>query len=266
MRIYTPHGDLAFKTFDFPDGQPHFQLQTHDDADTVTVETRIKNPAELFMVMMVAEVLGRNYRHVHLDIRYLMAARMDRAIDKFQPYTLANVGNALLGWYSRVRILDPHSPKSGGLLGGYGVLPHAVVGQVLRTLGDVTIVIPDKGAKDRVHSLIPSANQPHVQILKHREMSTGKITSMEIQNPKDVGKTCLIVDDLCDGGATFVSAARLLREAGAEKVFLYVTHGIFSKKLPLDGIDNIFTTDSYANWAIVPHCSLVCIPVSMKDL
>lgn len=266
MRIYTKFGDLAFKTFDFPDGQPHFELQTSDDSDTVTVETRIKNPHELFMTCIVAETLRRNFKHVQLDIRYLMAARMDRAISVREPFTLATVSNMLLGWYSRTRILDPHSKKSEFLLGADEILPHAVVEQVLKTLGDVTIVIPDKGAKERVHLLVPATNQPHVQILKTREMATGKITGMEIQNPKDVGKSCLIVDDICDGGRTFIGAAKLLREAGAEKVSLYVTHGIFSNRLPLEGIDTIYTTDSFHNWAMVPHCSLVCIPVSMKDM
>ena len=44
----------------------------------------------------------------------------------------------------------------------------------------------------------------------------------------------LIVDDICDGGRTFLEAAKILKEETTGKLFLYVTHGIFSK-----GIDEL---------------------------
>jgi len=38
------------------------------------------------------------------------------------------------------------------------------------------------------------------------------------------------VDDICDGGRTFIESAGLLREAYPEAdIHLYVSHGIFSK-------------------------------------
>jgi ribose-phosphate pyrophosphokinase len=64
---------------------------------------------------------------------------------------------------------------------------------------------------------------------------------------------CLIVDDICDGGATFVALARKLREAGAIEVSLFVTHGIFSKGKDLEGIDNIYTTGSFTGKVYPKH-------------
>ena len=46
-----------------------------------------------------------------------------------------------------------------------------------------------------------------------------------------MGRNCLIVDDICDGGGTFIPLAKKLKNAGAKTVTLYVTHGIFSKGL-----------------------------------
>jgi ribose-phosphate pyrophosphokinase len=267
MKIYTANGELAFKTFDFPDGQPHFELQTHDAAKVVTVEARIKNPQELFQVMMAGQVLSRHYTHLQLDIRYLMAARMDRAIDSSQPFTLLVVAQCLKNIYHKIRILDPHSSTSCALLNAVPVLPYEAVKLVLNTLGDVTIVVPDKGAIERTTLL--AKGRTFAYLNKKRDMQTGKITNIEIVAGEQVNiykKRCLIVDDICDGGATFVEAAKLLHEAGAEEVYLYVTHGIFSKTLPLEGIANIFTTDSYREWQYVPHCSLITIPVSMRNL
>jgi ribose-phosphate pyrophosphokinase len=39
---------------------------------------------------------------------------------------------------------------------------------------------------------------------------------------------CLIVDDICDGGRTFLEIAKILKARGASSIELYVTHGIFS--------------------------------------
>jgi ribose-phosphate pyrophosphokinase len=59
------------------------------------------------------------------------------------------------------------------------------------------------------------------------------------------------VDDLCDGGATFIGAAKCLRDAGAKFVGLVVPHGIFSRGVShvLDnGIDHIHTSNSFKDW------------------
>ena len=46
-----------------------------------------------------------------------------------------------------------------------------------------------------------------------------------------------MVDDIADGGASFKYLARKLKELGAAKVGLYVTHGIFSKGLETLKVD-----------------------------
>lgn len=88
------------------------------------------------------------------------------------------------------------------------------------------------------------------------------------------GRTiALIVDDICDGGGTFVGLAKELRAAGATRVYLYVTHGIFSKRLPLEGIDHVYTTDSFLSGPVNLHGNylghgdrLTIIPISMKEM
>jgi ribose-phosphate pyrophosphokinase len=41
----------------------------------------------------------------------------------------------------------------------------------------------------------------------------------------------IILDDICDGGQTFVELAKHLKAQGAKAIYLYITHGIFSKGL-----------------------------------
>ena len=65
---------------------------------------------------------------------------------------------------------------------------------------------------------------------------------------KVAGKDILIVDDICSKGGTFFYTAKALKDAGANRIFLYVTH---CENTVLDGemiksglIDKIYTTNS----------------------
>jgi ribose-phosphate pyrophosphokinase len=272
MRIYTKAGDLAFSTFTFPDGQPHFKLETYErDFTTATIETSIKSPLELFTVVLANDVLRQTgFVEVNLDIRYLLGARMDRAIDSMQPFTLQVVARMLNSCgFSKVRVLDVHSEVALRLIrNSENVLPRNVVTQVLRTLGHgLAVVCPDNGAVPRLEAFPLPAD---IVCGKKRNPTDGKLTGFEIvegiqwADPSE-SSGCLIVDDICDGGGTFVGIAKLLRQVGAKKVYLYVTHGIFSKGTTLEGIDAIYTTNSYQP-DTYGYNKVVCIPISMKEL
>lgn len=252
MRIYTKKGDLPFRRSAFPDGQPHFTLLHVDEYRECTVESDICSPEDLFALTLAASVLGQNGYSVNLDIRYLMGARMDRAIDRNQPFTLDVVTRVInCTGFKKVRVLDCHSPVGLGLLGATNVLPYDIVRQVLGRFGsELRVIVPDKGAWNRVHSLTADwqlqYQVPLVQCSKTREMATGNLTNFKVEDPSFVkGHPCLIIDDICDGGGTFIGLAKELRAVGATSVKLFVTHSIFSRGPKLEGIDQIFTTDSY---------------------
>lgn len=44
------------------------------------------------------------------------------------------------------------------------------------------------------------------------------------------GKDCIIVDDMIDTAGTLTEAAKVLKEMGAQRVFAFATHGLFSGK------------------------------------
>lgn len=269
MRIYTKAGDLPFRTFAFPDGQPHFILLHRDEYRECTVEADICSPQDLFRLVLVSDVLYNNGIVPSLDIRYLMGARMDRAIDQFQPQTLLSVCRVLIGaGYRNMRVLDCHSEVGLRYLGAKNVLPFSIVAKVISQFGkDLRVIVPDKGAKDRVQALTidwqMQSYTPLVQCFKERDMATGHLSAFKIEDPSLVkGKPCLIIDDICDGGGTFVGLAQELRAAGATSVSLFVTHSIFSKGPILEGIDRIYTTDSYPT----PKGDSTVFKVSMQEM
>lgn len=271
MRIYTPAGDLAFKTFTFSDGQPHIKVETHDlDFREVTIEVALRDCASLVLVLLAASVLrGMGYSSINLDVRYLLGARMDRALDVFQPFTLEVIARMInSAGFSRVRILDVHSEVALRLIRhAENVLPVAALWSVRQALKHPTIVCPDKGAMARVEQLCGS--WPTIYCSKVRDAQTGELKGFHADiklcyDHSDV----LIVDDICDGGGTFVGLAKELRSKGAKKVYLFVTHGIFSKGPHLEGIDHIYATDSYGDPYAYENLvrGLTIIPVSMKEL
>lgn len=267
MRIYTPSIDLAFKEFDFPDGQPHIEILTPPPrGESVTVEMAIKSPRDLFLLGCLRNILFESERPAFLDIRYLLGARMDRAIGPLSPLTIDVVKQVIgIGW-GGVRVLDAHNPVAVPWF--ENVLPTAALRSVLER-HDYRPIVPDKGARGRVEAMIPPKTLV-VPCEKTRDLATGRLSGFEIVSNHALVKNtwCLIIDDICDGGGTFSGLSKVLRAAGAVRVDLFVTHGIFSKGTKIEGIDQVYTTNSYFRtsqwdgWGNLP----ITIPISMRDL
>ena len=113
-------------------------------------------------------------------------------------------------------------------------------------MNPITLVSPDKGAFSKVKALATTLGGiPFIKADKVRDPETGDLSGFSYEGSVQ-GLDLLIVDDICDGGGTFVGLAKILKEGGAKSISLYVSHGIFSKGLKvLDGaIDAVYTTDS----------------------
>ncbi len=200
-----------------------------------------------------------------LNLPYYPHARADRAFGEGMVSPL-KIFNAEIGFSTFERILckDIHSDvtKNDPLLGKR--LEEIDQSNCLlmtcrrsKDLADLirketcVFVAPDKGALDKTLKNGFVFQVPVVSCEKQRNVSTGWITGFKLENPKFVtGKDILITDDICDGGMTFLKCAEALKEAGANSVSLYVTHGIFSKGLDIfkDLIDNIYCEQIVANY------------------
>ncbi len=116
---------------------------------------------------------------------------------------------------------------------------------------DLVVFFPDEGAMKRYSDMIN--DMPYAFGIKKREWATGKILGLDIMNAELVkDKNVLIIDDICSRGGTFLHSAKALKAAGANRIFLYVTH---AEKTMVDGemyndldlVERIYTTDSIFN-------------------
>lgn len=184
---------------------------------------------------------------------FLPNARYDRHMFKGDAAALkvfANLVNAME--FDAVCALDVHSNVAENLFNCFHNLPQKEVAAHFASDPRIDfLVAPDAGAAKKTEEAAKEVDKPYITMAKVRNLKTGEITGMRILDDVDLtGKTVMILDDICDGGRTFIEAAKYLREAGAIRVELYVTHGIFSKgveNLLDNGIEHIYTTNSLGN-------------------
>jgi ribose-phosphate pyrophosphokinase len=258
--------DIAYKTLVFPDGQPHIVLnwdKKTQNTEGVHIIARIANPTDLFTVLMAKDVLESNeFERIDLTITYLMAARMDRQMTDGEPFSLRIVAAMLnQAGFRRISIFDPHSDVSSALiLRSKAISNEAFVDKCLdhfyqnRERDDYALISPDAGALKKIYKVAQFVNAPSViECSKKRDVKTGHLSGFHTDVADFYGKTCFIVDDICDGGGTFVGLAALLKSRNAGKIVLIVSHGIFSKGFDLANIDAIYTTDSFKNFENLPN-------------
>jgi len=258
--IYPERSDIRFNNMVFPDGQPHIKIDMDslkgiDRRQPLRILTRIANANDLLLTLFIKNTLDYlEFELVELHVSYLLAARMDRVMLDGEPFSLKVVAAMLnRGQFKKVKIFDPHSEVATALIDRSYALPnHQYVKAALddyfqrNPAAEYCLVSPDAGALKKIHKLAQFLDADNVvECMKERDVKTGNLTSFKTTAEHLNGQTCFIVDDICDGGGTFAGTAKMLKEKGADKVNLIVSHGIFSKGTVIEAVDEIYTTDSF---------------------
>jgi ribose-phosphate pyrophosphokinase len=179
-----------------------------------------------------------------LRIPYLPYGRQDKGTSNFTTFALrsfAKILNNLV--FNEVIIMDAHSKVAELLINNSRVeYPTKQLISALNVTGAQLLCYPDEGALEKYSEIY---EEPFISGKKQRDQLTGQITSYELIGDC-AGKNIMIVDDICDGGATFLLLTKELYKQGATEVNLFVSHGLFSKgaKILFDsGIKRIFTKE-----------------------
>jgi len=219
-----------------------------NETNFANVTWEFEHEGEFMHLAQLKRLLDRYGFTTDLTMSYLPYARKDKGVSNsatFALYPFAKLLNTLK--FNRVTLRDPHSDVAESLIDNSSVeYPTKIINQIfLETKSDI-MCFPDKGANEKYRPLFSSIRALYGE--KQRNPSTGWIEGYKlIGDPKD--KSVLIVDDICDGGATFILLTRQLKEAGVTNTCLYITHGIFSRGLRTlkdSGIDRIFTQQGEA--------------------
>lgn len=244
--------------FNFSGGETHFKWKPNgalpllDWGYPVEIICLDYTAAGFMALCEHAEILRRyGAKKIDLTYPYLPYARQDRVIHWMEPFSLRTFCQLLNSQrFDSVTVWDPHSDVGPALIDNCRVVPQTEL--AARALAnywadkDTLFISPDAGAHKKLCKLMPDDNRIAIGVKKRGEK--GKILHTDVFSPVPLeGKTCVIVDDICDGGRTFLALADVLKARGASKVVLCVTHGIFSQGFDVfrGKIDHIFSTNSF---------------------
>lgn len=259
ITLYADDNEWKFDTLTFSGGEEHIQLgERKSYPNEVHVIANIHNAQDLIQTIMVIDAVKSNYPDVFVDLYmpYFPYSRQDRVCATGQANAKSRLLKTLFteNFVDCITTWDLHS-RNGESNQHTNRIFNISLSEIVQESGIIIpkshiIVAPDKGAEERARHVAELNDNPLIQLDKKRNPATGQIEGMQLASNPDVkikGKRCWIVDDICDGGYTFVLAAKLLRELGAKEITLLVTHGIFSKGLSVfDGlIDTVISTNSF---------------------
>lgn len=197
--------------------------------------------AELIHICQLSELLNKYTANNFLEITYLPYARQDKEVSDETTFAFSTFRTILVRStrFRSISVFDPHNYSAAKAAGFLVLEPKREIQNALEETNSTLVVFPDASAHIKYKHLIST---PSVVIYKTREQSTGKIVDVKLSTDFEPVENLLIVDDICDGGATFIAACDILK-GKAQNIHLYVSHGLFTKGLkPLHdaGIKRVF--------------------------
>jgi ribose-phosphate pyrophosphokinase len=255
FKPFPTENEIIFQSFTFSGGEPHIKINPDFDVNNkVTITHRLNSFNDLGLLCITVDALRRmDVKNIELFIPYFPAARQDRVMIKGESLSVkvyADIINAMQ--LDKVFVFDAHSEVTPALVNNCEVIPnHTFIKEVLKVIGDnVKLISPDGGALKKIYKVSEFLGGIDVvECSKSRDVKTGRLSGFKVYNDDLQGANCLIVDDICDGGGTFVGLAEELKNKNAGKLYLAVSHGIFNKGFEvLDCFEKIFTTNSFKDF------------------
>ena len=260
--------NLRYKISKFPDGQQSINLDFIHLEDEVKISSRLNDFKDLEVILCATAALRNlGVKTIHLYVPYFLGARSDRQFEDGGINYLKDVICPIINSqnYETVTIVDAHSDVLEACIHNYRKIDNITLVKFALTDIDNTngarekliLVSPDAGALKKMYHVSEYFKIENMVIAnKHRDIKTGKITHTEVpgltQEPGS--KNFVIIDDICDGGRTFLEIAKTIRKEREDsvfndKIYLVVTHGIFSAGFNelKNWIDGIYCTNSVKN-------------------
>jgi ribose-phosphate pyrophosphokinase len=263
---YPEKSQIKFTVSKFPDGQQSITLNTHyiQPNEPITIKSRLNSFQDLELIICANQAIKSlgTITLVNLYVPYFLGARSDRQFDYKGVNYLKQVICPIINNqnFNSVTVIDPHSDVLEACLNNFDKYNNfALVKFALEKIDNkdgaqdrICLISPDAGAYKKVFDVAKEFKINNIiTATKVRDLKTGQIIKTEIPNlpisTTEEDLNYVIIDDICDGGRTFIELAKVIKDSRpTAEIYLVVTHGIFSAGLYelSKHVDGIFTTNS----------------------
>jgi ribose-phosphate pyrophosphokinase len=272
---YPENSDIKFHINSFPDGQQSIDILDLNrvKGENIKIYSRIRSFRDIELIIGANQALRQlGANSVSLYVPYFLGSRSDRKFKEGGSNYLKSVIAPIINSqnFDCVLTLDPHSDVLEAVLNNYEKIDNRLLVKSALTAIDnkndaqdrIILVSPDGGALKKIYDVAEHFKIPNViTATKHRDITTGKITHTEVPLSDNIkanrmhyhGCKFVIIDDICDGGRTFIELAKaILDKVPDAKIYLIVTHGLFTSGFGElnEHFEKIFTTNSYADVSV----------------
>jgi ribose-phosphate pyrophosphokinase len=265
LNLVNPEDILScgYEISRFPDGQQtirivdknYYTIHSLSEQKTpIVIKSRLNSFKDLELVICANQALKEiGVEKVNLYIPYCIGGRSDRKFVEgginYIKTVIAPIINSQN--FNKVTIMDPHSDVLEACINNITKYTNfGVAKMALDDIGyeNICLVSPDAGAYKKIFDVATWFGIDEIiTASKVRDVKTGKILRTVVPDLPDNNMNYVIVDDICDGGRTFIELAKVIKEQKPDaKIYLVVTHGIFSAGFgELNNyFERIYTTNS----------------------
>ena len=270
LNLVNPKDKLScgYEISRFPDGQQSLRIiednyytlnMLKNQTNSITIKSRLNTFQDLELIICANQALKEiGVKSVKLYIPYCIGGRSDRKFGdggfNYIKTVIAPIINSQN--FDEVTIMDPHSDVLEACINNFKKESNFRL--VLNAMSDIgtadspdgiVLVSPDAGAYKKIFDVAQKFGiRKIITATKVRDLETGKILHTEIPTlDQHNDLKYVIVDDICDGGRTFIELAKVMKDQRpTAKLYLVVTHGIFSAGFgELNNyFERIYTTNS----------------------
>ena len=241
----------------FSDGEVDVEIQQNVRARDVFVVQPTCAPTNEFLMellIMVDAFKRASARRITAVIPYFGYARQDRRPRSTRVPISAKVVANLLETVGVERLLtmDLHADQIQGFfdipVDNIYASPVLLSDVKSKAYPNLVVVSPDVGGVVRARALAKQLGSD-LAIIDKRRAAANVSEVMHVIGDIE-GRNCVIMDDMIDTAGTLVKAAEVLKERGANRVFAYCTHPVFSgpaiERIAASQLDEVVITNTIA--------------------
>jgi ribose-phosphate pyrophosphokinase len=219
------NGEIFVRFLESVRGCDAFVLQSH---------TAPINKWIMEHLIMVDALKRASAKRITVVAPFFGYARQDKKSRGREPISARLMADLFLtAGADRIMAVDLHTAQIQGFFDGpvdhlfaLPILANYIEDQL--DVSQVTVVAPDAGRVRVCERWTDRLGSPLAIIHKRRDPDVAnQVKVLEVVGQVE-GRTCIIVDDMIDTGATIVNAAEALFEQGAAQVIATATHGVLS--------------------------------------